>query len=188
MPRMLMSLITSALLFTSVACASSPVPAPVPAGASAHGTVASTNAAGPSQAAQMVCGTSVRQTIVSTLHPSGLPVPASTWSDHVFTCRYSLADGPLVLRVTESADIPTAMRYSETARAAAAPTEPITGLANLGLPAYRNDRGVVIFTKDAMTLEVDASQLPSQLGSQHITSSDFAYQLATNVLACWTGH
>ena len=45
----------------------------------------------------------------------------------------------------------------------------------------------MIFLKDDKTLEVDPRGLPSGLGPNRLSRGDFAYQLATDVLGCWTG-
>lgn len=65
--------------------------------------------------------------------------------------------------------------------------QPLTGLAGLGLPAYENTTGEVVFLKDNMTLQVNATALPGRVGPQDTTRSDLAYTVTTDVLACWTG-
>lgn len=187
MTRSLVTMLAAALL-AAVACTSTDRGVPTPTSAPAVSAPSSVAlGTGPSSAAQMACGNTVRQSIASTLALKALPTPTTSWNGGLYTCRFDLPDGQLTLRVKEFTDVPSALQYVETARAATTPTAPIEGLANLGLPAYRSPRGVVIFLKDAMTLEVDASRLPAQLGSQRVAPTDFAYQLATNVLACWTG-
>jgi hypothetical protein len=38
-----------------------------------------------------------------------------------------------------------------------------------------------------MTLEVDATAMPEAIGPNRVARGDFAYQIATNILACWSG-
>ena len=66
-------------------------------------------------------------------------------------------------------------------------TKAVTGLADLGRPAYESTNGIVVFLKDNMTLLVDSSALPPQVGPQNTPRADLAYTVATDVLACWTG-
>lgn len=190
MPPSLLAFLAAVFMFATFACTSADAGVES-AGVTSSATPAAASSiaasAGPSSAAQMACGNTIRQSIATTLVLKSLPTATTRWQDRLYTCRFELPDGQLTLRVREFTDVPSALQYLETARAASAPTEAIEGLANLGLPAYRSPRGIVIFLKDAMTLEVDASGLPAQLGSQRVAPTEFAYQLATNVLACWTG-
>ena len=145
------------------------------------------NDAGPSASARMICGSETRRN-VTTLTALRTPPPTkATWADHVYTCSYQLPAGPLVLSVKESPDVPAARRYFNALRAGLGRTQPLTGLAGLGLPAYENTTGKVVFLKDNMTLEVNATALPGQVGPQHTSPADLAYTVATGVLACWTG-
>ncbi|MEO6821546.1 MAG: hypothetical protein ABI468_03435 [Candidatus Nanopelagicales bacterium] len=63
----------------------------------------------------------------------------------------------------------------------------LSGLASLGLPAFETPNGMVAFLKDDKTLQVDASAMTSLIGPQRLTRSGVAYQIATDVLACWNG-
>lgn len=62
---------------------------------------------------------------------------------------------------------------------------PIKGLANLGFLAAQTTDGSLAFLKDSSTLHVDASGLPTDVGPHNVTLTNFAYQVATTVLACW---
>jgi hypothetical protein len=98
-----------------------------------------------------------------------------------------LPTGPLVLSVKDSADVAAARGYLDRRRRGMGRTQPLTGLAGLGLPAYENTTGSVVFLKDNMTLQVDAAALPVRVGPQSTSRTDLAYTIATDVLACWTG-
>jgi len=60
-------------------------------------------------------------------------------------------------------------------------------MAGLGLRAYEKANGTVVFLKDNMTLQVDATALPRLVGAQNTSRVDFAYTVATDILACWSG-
>lgn len=141
---------------------------------------------GPSAAALMVCGKETQGNLASMLALKSAPHAATSWADRLFTCTYDLAEGPLVLSVKESADPAAARKYFDGLRAALAKTAPITGLANLGFPAYQTKDGTVVFLKDNMTLHVNATDLAAAVGPHKVTRTALAYQISTTVLACWT--
>ena len=143
-------------------------------------------AAGPSKSAQMICGPETRRN-VSTLMALHTPPPTkATWVDHTYTCTYQLPVGPLIVSVKESPGVPAARSYFNAMRARSGHTTTLSGLVGLGLPAYEDTTGKVVFLKDNMTLQVNPTALPQQVGPQHTLRADFAYTLATDILACWS--
>ena len=144
------------------------------------------NAHSPSKSAQMICGSETRATVATLTGLTAQPQTKATWADHIYTCTYQLSGGPLVLSVKESPDVPTARIYFDALRVRLGNTKPLTGMAGLGFPAYETTTGTVVFLKDNKTLEVNASALPAHVGPEGSTPADFAYTIATDVLACWT--
>lgn len=141
----------------------------------------------PSASATMICGPETVKN-VTTLMGLGTPAPArATWANSLYTCTYRLPGGPLVLSVKESSSAETARGHFDALRARLGRTAAVTGLAALGLPAYEKANGTVVFLKDKMTLQVDATALPPRVGTQNITRADLAYTVATDILACWSG-
>jgi hypothetical protein len=139
------------------------------------------------RSASMICGLETA-TNVATLTGLHAAAPTrATWSEHLYTCTYRLPIGPLVLSVMQSRDVTAARGYFNGHHLALGRTQPVTGLAGLGLPAYEDTTGTVVFLKDNMTLQVDAAALPERVGPQATSRTDLAYTLATDVLACWTG-
>ena len=114
---------------------------------------------GPSKPALMLCGPDLRLVVEKTLALPELPTPSASWVNQLYTCTYHLSGGPLVLTVKELPDPATAQQYFIGLRQHMVQPQPIDGLANFGLPGYKSTNGVVIFTKDSMTLQVDASGL-----------------------------
>ena len=148
-------------------------------------TMAGESTPGPPETASMVCGEEIQGSIKTLLALPALPKGTSTWQDGLFTCTYPLAQGRLVLSVQVSADATAAKAYFNALRARSAKSTALTGLTSLGLPAFQSASGVVSFVKDNMTLEVDASGLTPLVGPHQTTGGDFAYTVATDVLACW---
>lgn len=141
----------------------------------------------PSESAKMICGAETKGNVATLLGRSAPPPTKATWADHLFTCRYQLQQGQLVISVKESSDTHAARSHFDTLKRGAGKTTALTGIAALGLPAFETPSGRTVFLKDNMTLDVDASTLSSTLGPHHTTRSSFAYTVGTDILACWTG-
>ena len=141
----------------------------------------------PSASAKMICGPETQDNVAKVLALPARPHTTDSWANTLYTCTYHLADGPLVLSVKESADDQAARGYFDALRVTLGSTHSIDGLANLGLSAYQDTAGSVVFIKDNMTLRVDAAQLPDKIGPHSVSRHELAYEIATAVLACWSG-
>ncbi len=141
----------------------------------------------PSAAAAMVCADEAQQAVQKILALPAIPKTTEKWDGTTFSCSYPLDGGDFRMSVTESA---TDADAEALAAQMAGPlnASPIAGLANLGLPGYQSSDGDVIFAKDNMTLHVDATALPATVGPDKVTASQFAYEMATTILGCWTAH
>jgi hypothetical protein len=138
----------------------------------------------PSAAAAMICTAKTRQGIGTALGLAGPATATATWHDHVYTCDYRLPYGRLVLSVTEAADANAAGRQLATLRRLLGSPELLPGLTT---GAFGTAGGIVALSKDNDVLEVDASRLPAVFGSQQEQRAAFAYEVASDVLGCWTG-
>jgi len=143
-------------------------------------------AAGPSKAAQMICGPETRRNVATLMDLHTPPPTKATWADHTYTCTYQLPGGALVLSVKESQGVPAARSYFTATRARSRHPTTLSGMVGLGLPAYEDTTGKVVFLKDNMTLQVNPTALPPKVGPQQTSRADFAYTLATDILACWS--
>lgn len=147
------------------------------------------SADGPSETAAMICTDEIEEAVVATLDLSQTPGKSDDWSDLLYTCTYALPTGDLVLTVKDSADEPSGMDYFDTLESRLdkeVSVQPIRGLAGLGLPSYESRNGHVVFIKDGKTLHVDATDLPRDVGQAGQTRTEVAYQVATDVIACWS--
>jgi len=142
----------------------------------------------PSPATRMVCSAEIHHDVATLLGLPGTPRSSTTWANHVYRCTYHLAQGPLVVSVSEARDVSTARRYFAELRSRLANTHLIHGADALGLPAFEAAAGSVTFLKDASTLQVDATQLPDHVGENSRGRTDLAYTLATDILGCWSGN
>lgn len=147
-----------------------------------------TNSAAPSEAATMICSPSTRASIAVALGLPESPVPVDEWRYPTYRCTYDLPAGTLVLTVREFSDASAAVREFESRRGTLGDGDAITGVASFGLPAFQANSGTVLFAKDNMTLEVDATGMATMSGPEGLSRTELAYQVSTNVLACWRAH
>lgn len=139
----------------------------------------------PSASAQLTCSPEIKTDVATILALPADLATTTTWSDHLYTCTYHLPAGPLVLSVKESANVPAAQSYAAAVQQRLGATQPLTGLSGLGNPGYDTAGGIVVVRKDDKTLEVDATGLPATVG--HQSRADLAYEVASDVLGCWSG-
>lgn len=138
----------------------------------------------PSKAAKMVCSDDIRAQVRKVLQLSAPAPVRSSWQDQLYTCAYTLPMGQLVLSVKQSDGKAAARAYFESLRTRLGGAEPLLGL---GEQAYGTKTGTAVVLKDNMTLQVDATGLPEVFGSQQQRRTDLAYEIASDVLGCWTG-
>ena len=138
----------------------------------------------PSEAAKMVCSQDIRDQVGKVL---GLSTPApvrASWQDQLYSCTYALPMGTMVLSVKQSAGKAAAGDYFAGLRRQLGRTAPLLGL---GEQAYATTTGTAVVLKDNFTLRVDTTGLPAVFGPQRQRRTDLAYEIASDVLGCWTG-
>ncbi|MGI8450877.1 MAG: hypothetical protein ACR2MP_27595 [Streptosporangiaceae bacterium] len=152
------------------------------AAASAPGTSTSGS---PSTAEKMICATETRKDITTVLGLAKAPTSRSTWIDHIYTCTYQLPMGTFTVSVKQSSDPTAAKAYFARLRPTLGSTETLQGL---GQASYGSTTGTVVLLKDNDTLTVNSTQLPAVFGAQQSKRFDFAYEIASDILGCWTGN
>lgn len=145
----------------------------------------SSRPAAPSATAQMVCGPQIQGSVVQALKLTKLVPPKPTWHDSRYSCVYQLPMGPMTLSVQQSASDAAANAYFATLRPTFGKTSSMIGL---GTQSYGTDTGIVVVVKDDKTLVVDTTKLPAVFGPEHQKRTDLAYEIASDVLGCWTGN
>lgn len=148
--------------------------------AAAPSTAAADN---PSAAEMMICAAETHSIIAEVLGLTSAPPSTATWRDHLYTCRYRLPMGTLIVSVKQSADPGAAAAYFRTSQAHLGSTEPLDGL---GEHSFGAAAGTIVLIKDNDTLTVDATRLPPVFGNESSKRFDFAYELASDILGCWT--
>lgn len=160
----------------------------------AHGTTASAAADGmsmpsgaaaaPPKTATMVCGDEIRTKVKQVLGLPAEPATNSTWAHSVFTCTYALPQGPMTLTVQV---LPSSARAGVKLDADRSATTGAETLAGLGERAWGTDAGTAAVLKDNQILTVDTTRLPEVFGANDQKRTDLAFEVASDVLGCWTG-
>lgn len=141
-------------------------------------------AGGPSAAEKMICAPETRTTITKILGLTTAPTAKSAWADYRYTCTYTLPMGTFIISVKQSTNPTTAKAYFAALRTDLGTTQALDGL---GQGSYGTAAGIVVLIKDSDVLTVDASRLPAAFGAQQSKRFDFAYEIASDILGCWTG-
>ena len=139
----------------------------------------------PPERAAMVCDDEISDELTQILRLDAPAHTVTSWDGQVFTCTYHLPMGPLVLQVNVSGSKKEAGAFFD-ARAAELPQAEKT--VGLGERAIRTDTGVVVVVKDDMTLTVDGTGLPEVFGANGQRRSALAFEVASDILGCWTQH
>lgn len=137
----------------------------------------------PSATALMVCGEDIRGKVRQVLALTSPPATSDSFDGDRYSCTYRLPPGPLVLSVQQSGSPAAANRFFAAERARLGGDV----LPGLGEAAFGTGSGTVLVVKDSETLTVDATGLPAVFGSQRQRRTDLAYEIASDVLGCWTG-
>lgn len=138
----------------------------------------------PTSTALMICGDDIKGKVKEVVKLSSEPRTSSSFAHQIYTCSYQLPVGPLVLSVQHSDTKVAATTYYNEVRAELGRTAPLDGL---GDEAYGAATGVTVVMKDNETLVVDARGVPAVFGADGQKRTDFANEIASDVLGCWTG-
>jgi hypothetical protein len=179
MVRTRVALTVLAVLLSVGACSSGTTQVAIPAG-----MVMTRGADAPSAPAAMVCSEEVRGFLRTILDTKAIPAGTPRWHSPVFDCAYALRVGPLRLSVHEATDDAATTATVRRLRAELGGGPSVIGL---GADGYAPADGIVLLRKDNDVLVVDASGLPPVFGSNEQHRADLAFELATDILGCWTG-
>jgi hypothetical protein len=137
----------------------------------------------PPASAAMICDADIKSKVREALSLAGPPSTEWGWSNGVYTCDYQLPMGRMGLQVTVLAG---ASQARTTFDADQARTPGALPLAGLGERAYGTEDGTVLVLKDNQILVVDTTRLPQEFGANGQRRTDLAYEVASDVMGCWT--
>jgi hypothetical protein len=139
----------------------------------------------PSATAKMICAHKTQTEIAEVLgvHTTQPVIP--TWTDHLYSCRYTYHNAVMVLSVKElSSKTQTDAYFTSIAHRLGQSQRP-SPIAR-GAFFTTNNRSAVV-RKDYKVLLVDITGLPAQFGAPPQTRADIAIKVAATILDCWTG-
>lgn len=138
----------------------------------------------PSKSAKMICQAEVRGEILSGLKVKETRVvPAWDKTQHVFSCTYIYQRGKIVVSVKEMSNEQETTAYYEAMKTKYGTMQQLFGLAQ-GAFVLKNED--VVARKDYKVLHVDVHGIPADF-AQGYHRSAVALQIATVIMACWTG-
>jgi hypothetical protein len=182
-----------AFLFLLAGCGATPPvtgsPGPSPGPSNVAAVPASGSDAGlptgkPPASAAMICDADIKSKVREALSLAGPPSTEWGWSNGVYTCDYHLPMGQMSLQVKVLAGASQARTSFDADQARTPGALPVAGL---GERAYRTKDGTVLVLKDNQILVVDTTRLPQEFGANGQRRADLAYEVASDVLGCWTG-
>ena len=134
--------------------------------------------------ARMICSDDIKTKVRVALQLQAPPPTHDSWADDTYTCHYALPTGTMTLTDRVFPDAAGARAQMLTQQAGDRSARPLAGL---GQQAYGSDRGLAVVLKDNQILTVDTTGLPERFGSNDQRRTDLAYEVASDVLGCWTG-
>jgi hypothetical protein len=141
-------------------------------------------AAKPPASAAMICDADIKSKIREALSLAGPPSTEWRWSNGVYTCDYHLPMGPMSLQVKVLVGARQARTMFNADQARRPEARPLAGL---GERAYGTKNGTVHVLKESQILVVDTTGLPQEFGANGQRRTDLAYEVASDVMGCWTG-
>jgi hypothetical protein len=139
----------------------------------------------PSASAKMICARKTKTEIAAVLgvHTTQPVVP--TWTNHLYSCRYTYHNAFMVLSVKELSSKTQTVGYFTSLAHRLGQTGRFQPLDRGAFFTTRNLSAVV--RKDYKVLLVDISGLPAQFGAPPQTRADVAVKVAATIMDCWTG-
>src|SRR4051812_40357219 len=138
----------------------------------------------PPASAAMICDADIKSKVREALSLAGPPSTEWRWSNGVYTCDYDLPMGRMSLQVTVLAGASQARTLFDADRARTLGALPLAGL---GERAFGTKNGTVLVLKDNQILVVDTTRLPQKFGANGQRRTELAYEVASDVMGCWTG-
>jgi hypothetical protein len=140
--------------------------------------------AAPSASAKMICAPEAQSELAAVIgvHTTRPVVP--TWTDHIYSCRYTYHRAVLVLSVKEFSNKAETDGYFTSLAHRLGQTERLQGL---GQGAFTTRNLSVVVRKDYKVLLVDIPGLPAQFGAPPASRGHIAFNVAATIMSCWTG-
>jgi hypothetical protein len=137
--------------------------------------------AAPSVTAKMICAAEAQTELTAVLgvHTTQPVVP--TWTDHIYSCRYTYHSAVMVLSVKELSS------KSETDGYFTSLKHRLGQAQDLGESAFTTKNRSLVVRKDYKVLLVDTSGLPARFGDPPSSRGRIAIKVGATIMSCWTG-
>jgi hypothetical protein len=184
-PKAFLVLAGLACLLSVTSCGGSK-PA-TPPGSSQKATVQAAQPARaiPSASAKMICALKTQSELASVLgvHTTQPVVP--TWTNHLYSCRYTYKNAFIVLSVKELSNKTQPDSYFTSLAHRLGQTQRPQAISRGAFFTTKNFS--VVVRKDYKVLLVNISGLPAQFGAPPYSRADIAIKVAATIMDCWTG-
>ena len=137
----------------------------------------------PSASAKMICARNAQTELAAVLGVRTTQPVVPTWTDHIYSCRYTYKNAAMVLSVKELSSKTETDAYFTSLAHRLGQTERLT----LGQGGFTTKNNSVVVRKDYKVLLVDISALPARFGVPPGRRGDIAVNVATTIMGCWTG-
>ena len=141
--------------------------------------------AAPSASAKMICAPETQTELAAVLGVQTTRPVVPTWTDHLYSCRYTYHNAFIVLSVKELSNKAQTDSYFTSLAHRLGQTQRPQAISRGAFFTTRNLS--VVVRKDYTVLLVDISGLPAQFGTPPYTRADIAIKVAATIMGCWTG-
>ena len=131
----------------------------------------------------MICARHTQTELAAVLGARTTQPVVPTWTDHIYSCRYTYNNAVMVLSVKELSSKTETDAYFTSLAHRLGQTERLT----LGQGGFTTKNRSVVVRKDYKVLLVDISALPARFGVSPGGRGDIAINVAATIMACWTG-
>jgi hypothetical protein len=135
----------------------------------------------PSAAAKMVCAREAQNELAAVIGVRTTQPVVPTWSDHIYSCRYTYHKAVMVLSVKELSSKAETDAYFTSLK------HRLGQAQDLGESAFTTKNRSLVVRKDYKVLLVDISGLPGRFGDPLSSRGKIAIRVGATIMNCWTG-
>jgi hypothetical protein len=139
----------------------------------------------PSASAKMICAPKTQKEIAETLGAHTTQPVVPTWTNHLYSCRYTYHNAVMVLSVKELSNQAQTDAYFTSLAHRLGQSQRPSPIARGAFFPTKNRSAVV--RKDYKVLLVNITGLPAHFGAPPEARADIAIKVAATIMDCWTG-
>jgi hypothetical protein len=135
----------------------------------------------PSAAAKMVCAREAQNELAAVIGVRTTQPVVPTWTDHIYSCRYTYKKAVMVLSVKELSNKTETDGYFTSLK------HRLGQAQDLGESAFTTKNRSLVVRKDYKVLLVDISGLSGRFGDPPSSRGKIAIKVGATIMNCWTG-